>query len=75
MTDLFAHQIAARAAGNTITVERVRNPGDGSERFAIVLNSRGDRWVSSFVFDEEEQAQIGAMVLRDFVLGAKGGLP
>ena len=68
---LRAHQVASRAAGGRVAVELLRDPADGSERHVVVYRSGGDYWLSSFRFEDADQAAVAAMVLRDFVLGAE----
>lgn len=70
MTDLFAHQIATRAIGATVSVTTIRDPADGTVRYAVCYDSRGDQWLSRHRYPEVAQAEAGALTLADF-LGAE----
>lgn len=70
MTDLFAHQIAAKAAGGNVSVIGFRDPADGSEAFGVSYSAaRGvtKRWLSPQRFTEREQADAACAVLAAFL--------
>lgn len=66
----LAHQIATRAVGGTVSVSVIRDPADGSARYTVSYQSRGDRWQSRHRFQDIGQAEAGALSLSDF-LGAE----
>ncbi|MBR1277470.1 hypothetical protein [Bradyrhizobium sp. AUGA SZCCT0283] len=72
MTDLFAHQIVTRAIGGTVSITILREPADGSARYAVTYENRGgaQRWLSKHRFPDVAQADAGALTLADF-LGAE----
>jgi hypothetical protein len=70
MTSRIAHQIATRAVGGMISVTVIRDPADGTARYAVSYESRGDQWLSRHRFPDIAQAEAGALALADF-LGAE----
>jgi hypothetical protein len=48
----------------------MRDPSDGSERFAVLYESHGSRWQSSVIFEDVSLAEAGVRALADF-LGAE----
>jgi hypothetical protein len=64
-----AHQIATRAIGGTVSVITVRDPADGSARYAVAYKNRGGRqpWLSKHRFPDVAQADAGALRLADFL--------
>lgn len=67
---LAAHQIATRTIGGTVSVTIIRDPADGTARYAVSYESRGDQWLSRHRFPDVAQADAGAVTLADF-LGAE----
>jgi hypothetical protein len=68
----MAHQIATRAIGGGVRISLVRDPADGSTRYAVAytFGSAGTRWLCRHHFLEISQAEAGALTLADF-LGAE----
>lgn len=66
----WPHQIATRAIGGTVSVRKMRDPSDDSERFAVLYESHGSRWQSSVIFEDASLADAGVRALADF-LGAE----
>lgn len=64
---LAAHQIATRTIGGTVSVTIIREPSDGSVRFAVGYESRGEQWISKHRFHDAAQADAGALTLADFL--------
>ena len=67
LTEVFAHQIATRAIGGTVAVTIIRDPAEGSARYAVSYESRGEQWISWHRFPDVAQADAGALVLADFL--------
>ncbi|MCK1533151.1 MULTISPECIES: hypothetical protein [unclassified Bradyrhizobium] len=70
MTDLFAHQIAARAAGAKVSVVAYRDPADGAETFGAAYTATKDaaeRWLSPQRFTDRAHADAAAAVLAAFL--------
>ena len=67
----MAPQIATRALGGEVRVSTMRDPTDGSIRYAVAYSfgSAGTKWLSHHRFQDVDQAQAGAITLADF-LGA-----
>ena len=63
----LAHQIATRAAGGSVTVAVIRDPADGSARYTVSYESRGDRWLSGHRFPDIAQSEAAALTLADFL--------
>jgi len=66
----MAHQIAARTLGATVSIATIRDPADGSIRYAPEFHSGLTRWLSKHRFPDINQAEAGALILADF-LGAE----
>jgi hypothetical protein len=69
MTDM-PHQIATRAIGGAVSVAIIRDPADGTARYAVVYQSSAWRWMSHHRFHEISHAESGCLTLADF-LGAE----
>jgi hypothetical protein len=67
---LAAHQIATKAIGGTVSVTVIRDPADGTPRYAVSYESRAEQWLSRHRFHDVSQADAGALTLADF-LGAE----
>ncbi|GMO40931.1 hypothetical protein [Bradyrhizobium sp. TM233] len=70
MTNLFAHQIAARAAGGRVSVVSFRDPADGSETYGAAYTAAGGvggRWLSPQRFVERAHADAAVAVLAAFL--------
>jgi hypothetical protein len=65
MTDLMP--IISRAVGAQVYVTNVRDFTDGTIKYAIAYESRGDRWLSKHRFHEPAQAEAGALTLADWL--------
>ncbi|MBR1190079.1 hypothetical protein [Bradyrhizobium sp. AUGA SZCCT0160] len=67
-----AHQRITRAIGGTVYVTVLRDPADGSARYAVTYENRGgaERWLSKHRFQDVAQADAGCLALGDF-LGAQ----
>lgn len=65
--NLFAHQIATRAAGGKVRVVSLRDPADGSQRHTVAYESFGERWLSALRFADESTADAAAAVLGEFI--------
>ena len=72
MTDILADQIATKALGGTVGITLLRDPADGSIRYAVAYSfgSSGTKWVSRHRFQTIEQVEAGCLALADF-LGAE----
>jgi hypothetical protein len=66
MTDM-PHQIITRAVGGTVSVTIMRDPSDGSARYAVSYQSAGAEWLSRHRFQDLAQADAGALTLADFL--------
>lgn len=66
------HQIATKAIGGKVYVAPMRDPSDGTTKFAVAytFGSVGAIWVSRHRFPELAQAEAGCLALSDF-LGAQ----
>lgn len=69
---MMAHQIATKALGGEVFITTLRDPTDGSTKYAIgySFGNAGTKWLSCHRFPDHEQAQAGALTLADF-LGAE----
>jgi hypothetical protein len=67
LATLLAHQIATRAIGGTVSIATIRDPADGSSRFSVSYESRGDHWLSRHRFQDITQAEAGGLALSDFL--------
>ena len=70
---LLAHQIATRAIGGTVSVTIIRDPADGTPRYAVSYESRSEHWLSRHRFQDVSQADAGAVDSRRFP-GRSGAL-
>jgi len=66
------HQIATKAIGGKVYVSPLRDPSDGSTRYAVVYTfGAGDTtWISRHRFLDLAQCEAGCLALADF-LGAE----
>jgi hypothetical protein len=75
---MLAHQIATRAIGGTVSITIIRDPADGSARYAVSYESRGGRWLSRHRFQDITQAEAGGLSSYDltmsngFIIRAEG---
>jgi hypothetical protein len=62
------HQIATKAIGGNVYVAALRDPADGTTRFAPAYTFKGGApWVSRHRFQEMMQAEAGCLALVEFV--------
>jgi hypothetical protein len=64
------HQAITRALGGTVAVVVLRDPADGSARYAVSYHSGGTQWLSCHRFQDISQCDAACVVLADF-LGAE----
>ena len=69
MTADMPHQIATRAIGATVFITSIRDPADGTAKYAVTYKSGVVRWLSERRFSDPAQAEAAGRVLSEF-LGA-----
>ncbi|MET4283566.1 hypothetical protein [Bradyrhizobium sp. LA6.12] len=69
---LLAHQVLERTLNARVQVLTFYEP-DGGKRFAVSYSNAVHKWLSSYRFETDLQADAAAMVLREWLLGGQHG--